>query len=403
MLGKCLGASLLMSSLAYAQIEKTTQAYAFSLDKEKKANYFGAAKNIEDLGDTLTSYESNLRLGWLYYKAGREKRSMRFYKNAIGMNPKCIEARMGFAFPAYLLEDMSELIEQDQKILEIDPNNKTTNGNLGLIYYYNKEYARALPYIQKVVQMYPFDYDNNLTLANIYLKLDKKAEAEKYFNIVLLYAPSDASAKEGLEALGKITPANVAQLAAFAKSYSLSDAQNYKGALEALKSAYDKESYFMNLRMGWLAYSAGQHPDAINYYKQAIALEPNSIEARLGSALPVAAMGNKNELKAIYEAILAIDPQNTVVNYRLGYIYYSQKDYAAALPYFEKVYTLFPFDYDGLLMYAWANYQTAHHSEARALFVKVLCLSPNDSSALQGLSLKPVSEQQQKTEILKPR
>lgn len=388
----------------FCQIEKTVAAFGKSIEKEKKADYFGAIKCILDLNDS-TVYENNLRLGWLYYKAGFEKRSLKYYQTAVQLKPNALEPKIGFGYPAYLLEDFTHLIEQDKKILELDPNHKNTNSNLGLIYYYNKEYAKALPYLQKVEQMYPFDYDNALTLAWTNYHLGKKEDAEKYFNVVLLYSPADASAKEGLDIMGKPVLADNKQLQAFAKSYELSALNNHKGAAAALKENYDKSSYYQNLRLGWLSHLSGQENEAAAYYKLAAELKPQSVEAKLGCVIPAEAMGNKTELKTIYESILAIDPQNTVISYKLGYMYYEKKEYATALKYFEKVVTLYPFDYDGLLMYAWANYQVNNYNEARNLFYKVLCLSPGDRSATTGLTYKPVEEQRklETKEIIRPK
>ncbi|MCC6369663.1 MAG: tetratricopeptide repeat protein [Bacteroidia bacterium] len=395
---------LLTINPLFSQVEKTVAAYARSLEKEKKSDYFGAIKCILDLNDS-TIYENNLRLGWLYYKAGFEKRSLKYYQAAIQLKPNALEPRIGFGYPAYLLEDFSHLIEQDKKILEIDPNNKNTNSNLALIYYYNKEHAKALPYFQKVEQMYPFDYDNTLNLAWTCYNLSKKAEAEKYFNVVLLYSPTDASAKEGLDIMGKSSSGNQAQIDAFAKSYEFAAANNQKAAANVLKDNYDKSSYYMNLRLGWLTHLLGQENEAGAYYKIAAELKPQSIEAKLGCAIPAEVMGNKTELKSIYESILAIDPQNTVINYKLGNLYYEKKEYATALKHFEKVTTLYPFDYDGLLMCAWANYQVNNYNEARTLFYKVLCLSPGDRSATTGLTYKPVEEQRklENKEIIRPK
>jgi len=57
------------------------------------------------------------------------------------------------------------------------------------------------------------------------------------------------------------------------------------------------------------------------------------------------------------------------------------------LPYFQKLTELYPFDYDGLLMYAWTNLKLGKTREAQALFDKVLLRSPRDTSALHGLQL----------------
>lgn len=380
---------LLISTTTIAQTDKTVTAFNQSIEQEKLYNYTGAIETITDLKDS-TSYEVNMRLGWLCYKAGLKKKSLNYYTKAISIKPSAIEPRYGYSFPAYQLEDFQEIINQDKKILEIDPNNKTINGNLGSIHYYAKEYNKALPYYEKVVSLYPFDYDNNLMLAWTYLKLGKTTEAEQTFNTVLLYSPSDASALEGLAVLKKSVTNYQKTLVAFSKSYELSNKNDYKGAIAVLKEVYDKASYPMNLRLGWLCYLAGQQVESTSYYKIAAELKPNAIEPKFGCAFPAEMLGNKNDLKMYYESILSIDPHNTSAHYKMGVLDYGKKDYVNALTHFEKVVSLYPCDTDGLLMLAWTNFQLGKVSEAKSLFNKVLCLSPNNASALQGIASKPV-------------
>ena len=380
---------LISSSVVLSQTDKKVIAFNQSIEQEKNSDYLSALQTVMDLKDS-TSYEINMRLGWLYYKSGDKKKSMYYSDKAINIKPNAIEPRYGYGFPAYQLADYKDLIEQDKKILEIDPNNKTVNGNLGSIYYYAKEYNKALPYFQKVVSLYPFDYDNNLMLAWTYLRLEKNMEAEQTFNIVLLYSPKDPSANEGLLTIKKSATASAAILAAFTKSYELSEKADYKGAMSPLKEVYDKTSYVMNLRLGWLCYLAGMQTESTTYYKIASELKPNAIEPKFGCSFPAEVLGNKNELKSHYESILTIDPQNTSAHYKMGVLEYGKKDYNAAIKHFEKVVTLYPCDTDGLLMLGWTNFQLGKLTEAHQFFNKVLCLSPNNASALQGLASKPV-------------
>ena len=114
---------------------------------------------------------------------------------------------------------------------------------------------------------------------------------------------------------------------------------------------------------------------------------PYSVEARFGYVLPAAAAGNWDKVLNQYFEIVKIDPQNSKANYRIGSIYYGRKDYANSFKYLEKVVNIYPFDYDGLLLYAWANFQLGKTKEAKLLFEKVLLLSPRDTSALEGLKL----------------
>jgi tetratricopeptide (TPR) repeat protein len=385
--------ALCFSSVLIAQTDKLIAAFTKSIEQEKKEEYLPAIETMRSLGDT-TSYETVLRLGWLYYKAGLNNKSIDYYKRAIDAKPNAIEPRYGFGYPAYLT-DYNMLVEQDKKILEIDPNNKLVNGNLGSLYYYHKEYAKALPHFEKIVSLYPFEYENNLNLAWTYLSLEKNAEAEKYFNMVLLYSPNDKSALDGLSRLK--TTANEKLTGAFYKSYEFSEKLDYKNAIVPLKEVYDKTSYVINLRLGWLCYLAGLQTESVNYYKTAAGLMPNAIEPKLGAVYPASVLGNKNDIKLLYEDVLKLDPLNTYSHYNLGLIDYYKKDYLSALTHFEKVVSLYPCDTDGLLMLGWTNLQMTRPTEAQAFFNKVLCLSPNNASALLGLKSKPGSETKKKT------
>lgn len=174
---------------------------------------------------------------------------------------------------------------------------------------------------------------------------------------------------------------------AFATSYKAEAAGKYADAIKTMKEVYDEKSYDVNLRLAFLTYEAGLFTESMSYYEKAIALMPYSIEAKFGYVLPAAAVGNWDKVLNQYMEIVKIDPQNTKANYRIGSIYYGRKDFANAYKYLEKVVNLYPFDYDGLVLYAWANFQLGKTKEAKLLFEKVLQLSPRDKSALEGLSL----------------
>ncbi len=174
---------------------------------------------------------------------------------------------------------------------------------------------------------------------------------------------------------------------AFERSYIYENNNKLDEAISELKNIYFSNSYETNIRLGWLSYQKGNLVESEKYYSTAIDLLPYSEEAKFGLILPKSANAKWEDVKAIYKQILTISPNNTVANYKLGYIYYNQKNYGYAKALFEKVINLYPFDYDALLMYAWSNLQIGRYKEAKILFNKVLMLSPNDTSALEGLSI----------------
>lgn len=174
---------------------------------------------------------------------------------------------------------------------------------------------------------------------------------------------------------------------AFEQSYAQERVGNYAGAAQTINSVYNPKSYECNLRLAYLRYMSGSYLEATNLYQKAIALMPYAIEPRLGFVYPAAALGKWDDVVVQYTAVLKIEPKNSAVNYKLGVIYYNRKKYTQAYALFEKVVNLYPFDYDGLLMFAWTNYRIGKLTQAKLLFKKVLLLSPDDKSALEGLSL----------------
>lgn len=176
-------------------------------------------------------------------------------------------------------------------------------------------------------------------------------------------------------------------ISAFETSYIYETALQYTKAATQIKSVYDANSYEINLRLGWLLYYSGSYIESSAYYKKAVGLKPNSVEARLGYVMPLAALGSWDSVKVQYERILKIDPMNTKVNYRMGLIYYYKADYKTAETYFKTAAEAYPFDYDITLISAMNQQKLGNKSIAKALYTKVLIIEPNDSTALSGLKL----------------
>lgn len=172
---------------------------------------------------------------------------------------------------------------------------------------------------------------------------------------------------------------------AFKDSYLYESQSDYTSAIKVLTDVYDRNSYEINLRLGWLTYLNKQYDESIKYYGIANDLMPLSIEAKFGLVYPYAATEKWEKVEEIYQNILKFDPNNSVANYRLGLIYYYKPDYDKAYKQFEKVVNHYPFDYYSVLMFAWTSFKLGKYSEAESLFNRVLLISPDDASALEGL------------------
>lgn len=186
------------SSVAQVSQEALEAAFSKSYQHEKAGDFSAAADVLKKVFDE-SSYELNLRLGWLNYNAGLFDESIIFYSNAQKLKPYSEEARFGLILPKAALGRWNEVIELYNKILEISPNNTVALYRLGLVYYGRKDYNKAQPLFKKVVDLYPFGYDGLLMLGWTSYFLGNYPQAKVLFNKVLLYSPGDASAKEGLQ------------------------------------------------------------------------------------------------------------------------------------------------------------------------------------------------------------
>jgi tetratricopeptide (TPR) repeat protein len=188
-----------ISLAVFSQTNQATLQAAFSksYQYESRGNFTDAITTLKAVYQE-DSYEINVRLGWVTYLAGLFTESSAYYQKAIALKPYSIEAKLGFANPASALGNWDQVIAQYNEILTIDPQNTTTNYRMGSIYYGRKDYSKAEKYLEKVVNLYPFDYDSNILFAWTNLKLGKLREASVLFNKVLLIKPADASAIEGL-------------------------------------------------------------------------------------------------------------------------------------------------------------------------------------------------------------
>ncbi|MDH4473134.1 MAG: tetratricopeptide repeat protein [Fluviicola sp.] len=183
---------------SFAQTQEELQAAftkSYKLEQEKK---FGDA--IKELLAIYkeSSYEINLRIGWLYYAMASYDKSISYYKKAIQLMPVATEPLWGVVGPYSAKEDWINVEKTYKSILKLDPKNSIANYHMGSIYYYRKNYTIAKKYYDVSLNLNPFDYNILLMSGWTNYFLGNMSEAKVLFNKVLLNHPGDASATEGL-------------------------------------------------------------------------------------------------------------------------------------------------------------------------------------------------------------
>jgi tetratricopeptide (TPR) repeat protein len=190
---------LFIVKVAFSQVSQEVLQAAFvkSYAFEKNGDFTAALDPLKKVYDE-SSYELNLRLGWLNYNAGLFDESIIFYNRAQKLKSYSEEARFGLILPLAALGKWGEVIKIYEAILEVSPNNSVAIYRLGLLYYGRKDYNKANTLFTKVVDLYPFGYDGLLMLGWTSYFLGNTNQAKVLFNKVNLYNPGDKSANEGL-------------------------------------------------------------------------------------------------------------------------------------------------------------------------------------------------------------
>ncbi|HTR85901.1 MAG TPA: tetratricopeptide repeat protein [Reyranella sp.] len=104
---------------------------------------------------------------------------------------------------------------------------------------------------------------------------------------------------------------------AFSTSYTLEYEQQYARAQQPIKGLADAGNEFARLRLGWLAYLAGNYNESITHYNAVLQANPTSIDGRLGLTLPLLAQKRWQDAAAQARQVLAQSPWDYYAHARL--------------------------------------------------------------------------------------
>jgi tetratricopeptide (TPR) repeat protein len=155
-------------------------------------------------------------------------------------------------------------------------------------------------------------------------------------------------------------------------------------AMDALP-APQQAGYVAQLRRGWLLYGLGRSPEAIDAYGKAIALEPRSVEARVGVLLPAMALRRWTDVEAGAREVLKLDAGNYLGNLRLAFALYNEGRYPEAEGVYRRLAEAYPSDVEVRSGLGWSLLKAGKGSDAAAEFRAVLDVAPRNVLAAQGL------------------
>lgn len=235
----------------------------------------------------------------------------------------------------YLNEHKLDLaVSEFRSIVALDPNNVEARGNLGVLLFFQRKYAEAIPQFRTALKLRP-DLWKIQALLGIAEKRtgdfpgargdlekafprvqDKKIRIETGMELIDLYSQTgDLDKAAGtVGVLRKMEPTNDAILYSAYRIYSeLTEQSTLSLMVAAPKSAY------MHELMGLELAKHGHTAEAIKNFQVAIKIDPQrpGPHYELGEVLNVSA-ATRNEARTEYEEALALNPFDEASECRLG-------------------------------------------------------------------------------------
>lgn len=234
------------------------------------------------------------------------------------------------------------------------PNKARAYNNLGVALAEKNQFAAALPYFQKAMEMdthYP-DPVNNLSVAygalgqvdNAIAVMKKSIQMqpgypEGYNNIASFYMAKREFklAHENLKTAIKMRPH-------YGKAYFnlgrlLLEEGRREEAWEAFRSCCSRADF--DNEVGFSAYAnmsfeLKKFDDAITGYTKLLTITPNNTEVHLNLANAYYSKQEYEKAKAQYGRLLALSPHDARAHFNLGEVYFAQRDDARALACYER-------------------------------------------------------------------
>jgi tetratricopeptide (TPR) repeat protein len=172
--------------------------YRQSYAAEARGDYAGATELMDRLGPSGLTYVAQLRRGWLLYLAGRHAPAAEAYQRAAALEAAAVEARLGAMLPLMALRRWKDAERFGEEAQALAPGDFTAMSRLAFIQYSQGQWARAEPLYRRALAAWPASAEMRTGLGWTLLKLGRHKEAREVFEAVLLFAPDQLSAREGL-------------------------------------------------------------------------------------------------------------------------------------------------------------------------------------------------------------
>lgn len=189
-----LTAAFVLSGLYIYRLYFQPPSLRTALERELYNYQAALVKNPADLA-------TRVNLALLYYRIGKEKEAINELNNTLEINPNYSEAHLELGL-IYLQKNNKGLAVKHLQQAAKTSKDEVAYYELGKLALKDKNYQKAIVYLEKVIQLNPILADAHYLLGVAEEKIQQKDLAKQHYQEALKYIPDYQKAKAGLVRVG---------------------------------------------------------------------------------------------------------------------------------------------------------------------------------------------------------
>jgi tetratricopeptide (TPR) repeat protein len=283
-------------------------------------------------------------------------------------NPEVYHKRAQY----YLKESMfDEGFEDMREVMTRDSTKALYFITLSDLYFMTNQTGASKATLEKCLQLDDKNVDAMLKLAELHFYVKKHDKSLEYINSALKLDKYNSKAY-------------------FMRGMNYKELKDTAKAISSMQTAVEQDQRFYNAYMQLGILNAAQRkPIAVEYYKNALRIQPNSIETWYDIGKYYQDVENWPKAEEAYGVLLQLDAKNRNGNYNLGVICMAaKKDYKKALNYFSTALSTDPTYAEGY--YARGTCYQLLGDKKNAATDFNACLAINPQFELATIALKQV-------------
>jgi tetratricopeptide (TPR) repeat protein len=282
------------------------------------------------LGDALRA-EGDADLALVAYGLALERLASGFKR--VGIDSSGVLHKMGNVMLG--MDRVDDALATFDRIPDRETFEGSVANNVGIYYIGKEEYARAVPWLKQAVVSDPDFYVASVSLGNLYLQLNERAQAIQVFR---------------------------------------ESAIRHRGMPDR------------QFEIGRLLYELEQFEDARLCFQSRVELRYRDFRGLYYLGLSQARLGNYMDARSIFERAIASEPGAVDPYQSLGAVCMNLEDYDAAAKAYAQVVLMHPEKAEAYVLLGTAYLNLGNYEDARAAFAQALVLNPADAGALNHLN-----------------